>query len=34
MSFINSGLNKQAQAVEVNIFKDNQITHKPVSTIY
>ena len=25
MSFINSDLNKQAQAVEVYIFKDNQI---------
>ena len=35
MSFINSDLNKQAQALEVTFQEQqNHITHKPVSTIY
>ena len=35
MSFINSDLNKQAQALEVTFQgQQNHVTHKPVSTIY
>ena len=35
MSFINSDMHKQAQAIEVTQQgQQNHITHKPVSTIY